>query len=364
MYKRSSVAVARVLLAILALTAGATALGATEWQVAKSSGEVWLATPKAQPVSLAPEIVLRAGDKIQTGRNGRVLLIRGAEAILIAPNSVVSLPTEQKGERATTILHQAGSIVLEVEKKNVDHFEVETPYLAAVVKGTRFSVTVGRHGTEVRVSTGKVHVSDFKTGQFALVSAGQAAHVASLGNGGLTLGGTGQLGPVRQGAPRKSHLERVPVPAKGLGPPRAAAASGAIHACRRQHRGSRAHRRSHRPRQARYRGTHQGPRPRRRWGAGLGCGGKKPWESVDGLERRGSRARSGDRSGERAWQREWKWKWQWKWQWEWRGTWERRCQCQWQGGGQWQGEGQEQVARRCHPTRCARPATPEPCFGR
>jgi hypothetical protein len=229
MSSHTSVAVARMLLAILAVVVGGTPLGAAEWQVARSTGDVWVATPKAQPVSLGAEVVLRPGDKIQTGHTGRVLLVRGTETILIAPNSVVSLPAGQKATRATTILHQAGSIVLEVEKKSVDHFEVETPYLAAVVKGTRFAVTVSRYGTNVRVLDGKVHVSDFKTGQFALVSAGQMASVASLGKGGLTLGGSGQLGPIQHGAPRKSQLERVLVPAKGLGPPRATA-GGPTHA--------------------------------------------------------------------------------------------------------------------------------------
>ena len=44
---------------------------------------------------------------------------------------------------------EAGSILLDVEKRNVQHFEVETPYLAAVVKGTQFRVTVGPTGSRV-----------------------------------------------------------------------------------------------------------------------------------------------------------------------------------------------------------------------
>ena len=128
----------------------------------------------------------------------------------------MGLPAQQTSERATTILHQAGSIVLEVEKQNVEHFEVETPFLAAVVKGTRFNVNVGQHGADVRVLSGSVNVSSFKTGQFALVSAGQLASVAALGQGNLTLGGSGPVGPVLKGLPRNPTLQRVPVPAKGF----------------------------------------------------------------------------------------------------------------------------------------------------
>jgi hypothetical protein len=229
MSSRINVAIARILAAFLAVVACSAPLGAAEWHVARSTGDVWVASLEAQPVSLGVEVVLRPGDKVQTGRTGRVLLVRGTETILVAPNSVVSLPAEQKAMHATTILHQAGSIMLEVEKKGVDHFEVETPFLAAVVKGTRFSVTVSRYGADVRVLDGKVHVADFKSGQFALVSSGQTASVASLSKAGLSLGGPGQLGPVQHGAPRKSQLQRVPVPARGLGPPRATA-GGTTHA--------------------------------------------------------------------------------------------------------------------------------------
>ena len=105
---------------------------------AKSSGDVWMTSTGAQPVSLGKDEVLKPGDNIRTGRNGRVLLVRGEETILISPNSVIGLPAEKKEGLSTTIVQQAGSILLEVEKRNVKHFEVETPYLAAVVKGTQF----------------------------------------------------------------------------------------------------------------------------------------------------------------------------------------------------------------------------------
>jgi hypothetical protein len=67
---------------------------------------------------------------------------------------VVDIPAEKKEGLATTIKQQAGSILLEVEKKNVKHFEVETPYAAAVVKGTQFRVTVTTSGTKVDVVRG------------------------------------------------------------------------------------------------------------------------------------------------------------------------------------------------------------------
>lgn len=215
---------------ILGTASGAFAADDGVWSVSKSSGEVWLAAGGAQPVSLDQDGTLKPGDTIRTGRNGRVLLVRGQETILISPNSVVGLPAEKKAGLSTTIIQQAGSILLEVEKRNVKHFEVETPYLAAVVKGTQFSVTVGAGSTKVGVVRGQVEVSDFKTGQIAQVMPGQSATAFAHGKPGLSLSGAGTFNPIEQGKPRASTIERVPVPKSGLSAPRNAASGHAIHA--------------------------------------------------------------------------------------------------------------------------------------
>lgn len=215
---------------VLGTTSGASAADDGIWSVSKSSGEVWLATSGAQQVSLNQEETLKPGDTIRTGRNGRVLLVRGEETILIAPNSVVGVPAEKKEGLSTTIIQQAGSILLEVEKRNVKHFEVETPYLAAVVKGTHFSVTVGAGSTKVGVLRGQVEVSDFRTGQIAQVMPGQVATAFEHGKPGLNLNGPGTLNPIEQGKPRASTIERVPVPKAGLSAPRNTANGHAIHA--------------------------------------------------------------------------------------------------------------------------------------
>lgn len=215
---------------ILGTASGAFAADDGVWSVSKSSGEVWLATSGAQPVSLNQDGTLKPGDTIRTGRNGRVLLVRGEETILISPNSVVGLPAEKKEGLSTTIIQQAGSILLEVEKRNVKHFEVETPYLAAVVKGTQFSVTVRAGSTKVGVVRGQVEVSDFKTGQIAQVMPGQSATAFEHGKPGLSLSGAGTFNPIEQGKPRASTIERIPVPKSGLSAPRNAASGHAIHA--------------------------------------------------------------------------------------------------------------------------------------
>jgi hypothetical protein len=189
------------------------------WQVSKASGEVWVATEGVQPASLGTAAALKPGDSIRTGRNGRVLLVRGQETILVAPNSAITIPAAQKDAGSTTILQQAGSIRLEVEKRPERNFEVETPYLVAAVKGTQFTVTVGQGTAKVDVNHGSVEVADYKSGQIALVMPGQSAKVTTLGQGGLTLGGTGTLNPIRKGEPRAPSLQHLPVPKNGFSAP-------------------------------------------------------------------------------------------------------------------------------------------------
>jgi hypothetical protein len=217
--------VSRTLAAMFFLATASAAYAADdgEWTVSKSSGEVWLTGSGVQQASIKQEDVLKPGDTVRTGRNGRVLLKRGEEMIMVAPNSVVGVPAEKKEGLSTTIVQRAGSILLDVEKRNVKHFEVETPYLAAVVKGTQFRVTVNAGKTTVDVIRGQVEVADFKSGQIAQVMAGQHATAFANGKTGLSLGGAGVLAPIEQGKPRAPSIERVPVPRNGLSAPRHAA---------------------------------------------------------------------------------------------------------------------------------------------
>ncbi len=208
----------RLTATVLALLATPQVLAAENgtWSVSKSSGEVWISNADVQQASLKAEGQLKPGDTVRTGGNGRVLLVRGEESILIAPNSVVGLPAEQKEELSTTIVQRAGSILLEVEKRNVKHFEVETPYLAAVVKGTQFRVSVRAASTSVDVVRGQVEVIDFKSGQIAQVMPGQRATAFEHGKSGLSLSGSGTFHPIERGKPRPSSIDRVPVPKGGI----------------------------------------------------------------------------------------------------------------------------------------------------
>ena len=199
---------------IVCLTSLSSAIAAAnDWSVVKMSGDVWVSSKNVQKIALTKNQGLKSGDQLTTGRNGRALLKRGKETILLTPMSSIALPDQAPEAGKTRILQRAGEIILEVEKRNVKHFEVQTPYLAAVVKGTRFSVKVDNKGASVSVLSGKVEVTNFKTGRFVMVLPGQEASVkpGKNNNHKLEVRGKGTLQKIKNGEPKLSSLAPVKV---------------------------------------------------------------------------------------------------------------------------------------------------------
>jgi hypothetical protein len=203
----SKVLCAALLAAASLIARQAFAADAT-WHVAKSSGDVWISSTDApQPVSLTSDADVRPGQTIRTGESGMLLLVRGEESMLVSPNAVIEIPKENRDGMSTTIMERAGSVLVKAEKRNVKHFEVVTPYLAAVVKGTQFRVSAEAGGSSVDVLEGQVNVSGFRSGEQILLLPGQTAKVASTGAGALNTSGSGLFNPVRVGPPRTSPVQ-------------------------------------------------------------------------------------------------------------------------------------------------------------
>jgi hypothetical protein len=104
---------------------------------------------------------LQQGDTIVTGANGRASLGRGREFIVISPASRITIPTAAQQEGGLVqILQQMGRATFNIERRATPHFGVRTPHLAAIVRGTVFTVTVDPvKGCRVAVSEGRVEVA-------------------------------------------------------------------------------------------------------------------------------------------------------------------------------------------------------------
>lgn len=111
------------------------------------------------PAPWLPEPNLPENTQIETGPDAWILLSRQKNIVTIKGNSTIGLlPLEEEG-RKSRISQRRGEVFFEVDKRRDDHFIVETPYLAAVVKGTTFGVSVSNAAASVSVSQGQVSVS-------------------------------------------------------------------------------------------------------------------------------------------------------------------------------------------------------------
>ncbi len=160
---------------------------AADWVVTRVTGQATVQGPGSKPTAVTKGTVVPDGHTLSTQAGGRVRLERNAEFIIVAPGTVM---TPKESWFGTTKIEQpVGRIELEVEKRNVRHFSVETPFLAAVVKGTRFVVDVSRQRASVQVSRGLVEVSNPRSGEKADIGPGQRASVAGASASGMSVSG-------------------------------------------------------------------------------------------------------------------------------------------------------------------------------
>ena len=175
---------AAVLAGVLALPLLSASAGAAEWWIERMSGNVQIHDGGSW-VTLNQDRELNAGDSIWTGRNGRILLKNDQGSVLLAPKSLVKIPAQALPNNFSVLFQTHGTVSAEVDKRRTRHFSIQTPYLAAVVKGTEFEVGIERKQTSVSVSEGLVGVVDINTGDTVDVPAGFAVSTAAQAGGQL-----------------------------------------------------------------------------------------------------------------------------------------------------------------------------------
>ncbi len=158
------------------------------WTMSEASGHVTVAS-SGMVRAASRGATLSAGDVIATGAKGRAVLVRGQEYLVVAPNSRIRVADPVKSGGMTQIIEQIGNVVFKIKKMATPHFAVETPFLAAVVKGTTFSVTVTEAGASVQVVEGRVEVETRDGGARYLVLPGDIGSVSAKALGRLNVQG-------------------------------------------------------------------------------------------------------------------------------------------------------------------------------
>ena len=186
--------------------------GSEGWSVSEASGSVFLQHDGKRVIAKRGASV-QAGDSIVTGQGGRAVLVKGQDFVTVASNSRISIPQEQAGSAFTRFVQDLGNAIFRVEKRASPHFSVDTPYLAAVVKGTTFSVTVGRDDTSLQVIEGVVEVATVDGGARELVRPGSVAMIAASDRYRLSI--NGDQARVVDSPLRQDSTVTVPEPQSG-----------------------------------------------------------------------------------------------------------------------------------------------------
>lgn len=181
---------------------------ADDWTANKLRGRV-LQLIDHQWIPLQRGMVVPDDRVIRTLGGAQVQFARGQETIDLGANTQIQIHDRgTAGKPNTTVQQYFGTVSVEAQVELVQHFAVQTAYLAAVVKGTRFTVTSGESGAAVTVQRGHVAVEDNHDKSHVTLSVGQSASVdRTKTEGAITVAGKGVLPIVvdRHGKPVVPH---------------------------------------------------------------------------------------------------------------------------------------------------------------
>ena len=193
-----------IVVALLATTSSQAIAQSAEWVVSEVRGPVSIITAQGRAAA-ARGTPVKPGDTVITGAGARAVLVHNKDFVTVAASSRIRIPAEVRGSGMTRFFQAIGNAIFNVEKRSTPHFSVDTPYLAAVVKGTVFSVTVDAARTSLQVTEGAVEVATTDGGARTLVKPGSIAMIAASDRFRLTITGDQPTvidSPARSAVPR------------------------------------------------------------------------------------------------------------------------------------------------------------------
>ena len=158
------------------------------WAAIRVSGDVQARVGDGQPGrQIEPMMILPVGSIVTTGSGGTATLVLGHDTIEVGADTTITLPAPAEGSADTEILQTTGSAVYTVNPGVQRTFEVRTPLLVTLVRGTSFAVSVGAGQAAVNVTEGRVTVSEVNGGRSVDVDAGFTATVDDDDESGISV---------------------------------------------------------------------------------------------------------------------------------------------------------------------------------
>ena len=184
----------------------------TRWTVSEASPGV-IITFNGVRKPATKGLILQAGSELATGPNARAIVTSGEKYVVIAPSSKIDFPAAQTENAMTELFEDFGNAVFSIKKGPTPHFAVRTHYLAAVVKGTTFSVTSDASGSSVQVVEGAVDVAPLQGMAHQLLVPGAVALVRGAQPTALSI--FGPSGAAATSAEPPTHANTPPPPTEG-----------------------------------------------------------------------------------------------------------------------------------------------------
>ena len=147
-------------LATILATLAVTAWADEAWHLTAVEGTARLDQGNGVWIPATVGAVVAPGRAVETGANGRVVMKSDKDEATMSPDSRMEAPKAEEGTRSN-IVQKLGTLLFKIERAPARRFAVDTPYLAAVVKGTTFTVTVRDDSGLVHVTEGAVLVASF-----------------------------------------------------------------------------------------------------------------------------------------------------------------------------------------------------------
>ncbi|WP_197273753.1 FecR family protein, partial [Porphyrobacter sp. AAP60] len=148
------------------------------WTISEAKGSVMVIDAQGQRAATTGAAVV-PGAMVRTAAKSTAVLVRGREFVTLRQNAQIRIPQTAPERSLVQVIQDYGSALFNIGKKADPHFGVQTPYLAAVVKGTTFIITVGEDGASLQVTEGAVEVATPDGGARDLILPGAVAMVAS-----------------------------------------------------------------------------------------------------------------------------------------------------------------------------------------